>query len=67
MHRSIDRKLKLFFYLILFFLLSTQIAKNKNIKSNINNKLNSIEVVGLSEENNIKVYDLRNLYSKHFF
>ena len=57
MHRSIDRKLRLFFYLILFLLLSTQIAKNKNIKSNINNKLNSIEVIGLSEENNLKVYE----------
>ena len=57
MHRSIDRKLRLFFYLILFLLLSTQISKNKNIKSNINNKLNSIEVIGLSEENNLKVYE----------
>ena len=57
MHRSIDKKLRLFFYLILFLLLSTQIAKNKNIKSNINNKLNSIEVIGLSEENNLKVYE----------
>ena len=57
MHRSIDRKLRLFFYLILFLLLSTQIAKNKNIKSNTNNKLNSIEVIGLSEENNLKVYE----------
>ena len=57
MHRSIDRKLRLFFYLILFLLLSTQIAKNKNIKSKISNKLNSIEVIGLSEENNLKVYE----------
>ena len=30
---------------------------NKNIKSNINNKLNSVEVIGLSEENNLKVYE----------
>ena len=57
MHRSIDKKLRLFFYLILFLLLSTQISKNKNIKSNINNKLNSVEVIGLSEENNLKVYE----------
>ena len=57
MHRSIDKKLRLFFYLILFLLLSTQIAKNKNIKSNVNNKLNSIEVIGLSAENNLKVYE----------
>jgi len=68
MHRSIDRKLRLFFYLILFFLLSTQIAKNKNIKSKISNKLNSIEVIGLSEKNNIKVYEnLKYLLSKNIF
>ena len=68
MHRSIDRKLRLFFYLILFFLLSTQIAKNKNIKSKISNKLNSIEVIGLSEKNNIKVYEnLKYFLSKNIF
>ena len=57
MHRSIDRKLRLFFYLILFILLSTQISKNNNIKNDIKNKLNSIEVIGLSEENNFKVHE----------
>ena len=68
MHRSIDRKLRLFFYLILFLLLSTQIAKNKNIKSNINNKLNSIEVIGLSEKNNLKVYEgLKFLLTENIF
>ena len=56
MHRSIDKKLRLFYYSILFLLLSTQISKNNNIKSNIENKLNKIEVIGLSKENNIKVY-----------
>ena len=68
MHRSIDKKLKLFFYLILFFLLSTQISKNQNIKSNINNKLNTIEVMGLSEKNNIKVYkSLKFLLTENIF
>ena len=57
MPQSIDRKLRLFFYLILFLLLSTQITKNKNIKSNITTKLNNIEVIGLSDENNLKVYE----------
>ena len=57
MHRSIDRKLRLFFYLILFLLLSTQISKNNNTKNNIKNKLNSIEVMGLSKENNFKVHE----------
>ena len=68
MHRSIDKKLRLFFYLILFLLLSTQIAKNKNIKSNVNNKLNSIEVIGLSAENNLKVYEgLKFLLTENIF
>ena len=68
MHRSIDKKLSLFFYLILFLLLSTQIAKNKNIKSNVNNKLNSIEVMGLSAENNLKVYEgLKFLLTENIF
>ena len=68
MHRSIDKKLRLFFYLILFLLLSTQIAKNKNIKSNVNNKLSSIEVIGLSEENNLKVYEgLKFLLTENIF
>ena len=57
MLQSIDRKLRLFFYLILFLLLSTQISKNNNIKNNIKNKFNSIEVIGLSEENNFKVHE----------
>jgi len=56
MRQSIDKKLRFFFYLILFILLSTQISKNNNIKNNIKNKSNNIEVVGLSEENNIKVH-----------
>ena len=57
MHRSIDKKLRLFFYLVLFLLLSTQITKNNNVKNNIKNKLNNIEVIGLSEENNFRVYE----------
>ena len=68
MPQSIDRKLKLFFYLILFLLLSTQITKNKNIKSNITTKLNNIEVIGLSDENNLKVYEsLKFLLTENIF
>ena len=52
MLQLIDRKLKIFFYLILFILLSTQITKNKNIKINFNTNLNNIEVIGLSDKNN---------------
>ena len=68
MLQLIDRKLKLFFYLILFLLLSTQITKNKDIKNNFNNDLNSIKVIGLSDENNFKVYQsLKFLLTKSIF
>ena len=60
----IDRKLKIIFYLILFILLSTQITKNKNININLNN----IEVIGLSEKNNLEVYQsLKFLLNKSIF
>ena len=66
--RSIDKKLNFFFYLVVFLLLSTQISKNNNINTNIKNKLNNIEVVGLSEENNIKVHQsLKFLLSESIF
>ena len=68
MLQLIDRKLKIFFYLILFILLSTQITKNKNIKINFNTNLNNIEVLGLSVENNLKVYQsLKFLLTKNIF
>ena len=68
MLQLIDRKLKIFFYLILFILLSTQITKNKNIKINYNTNSNNIEVIGLSDENNLKVYQsLKFLLTKSIF
>ena len=68
MLQLIDRKLKIFFYLILFFLLSTQITKNKDIEINFITNLNNIEVIGLSDENNFKVYQsLKFLLTKSIF
>ena len=49
------RKGKLFFYLILFILLSTQITKNQNIIKHSTTSVNYIEVIGMSYENNLKV------------
>ena len=37
-----DKKKKLFFYLIIFILLSTQIEKNQYIKKKYQNRLNHI-------------------------
>ena len=59
-----DKKTKLFFYLILFILLSTQIAKDHNISKSSTIKSNHIEVFGLSNENNLKV--LKSLNSLSF-
>ena len=67
MLQLIDRKLKFFFYLILFILLSTQIKINNN-KFNFNTNLNNIEVIGLSDENNLKIYQsLKFLLTKNIF
>ena len=49
-----DRKRKLFFYLILFILLSTQVKKNQNIIKNSTTSLNYIEVTGMSYEITLK-------------
>ena len=63
-----DKKKKLFFYLIIFILLSTQIAKNQYINKKYQTKLNRIEVFGLSIEENIKVSkSLNSLLLKNIF
>ena len=68
MLQLIDRKLKIFFYLILFLLLSTQITKDKDIEISFITNLNNLEVIGLSEKNNLKVYQsLKFLLTKNIF
>ena len=68
MLQLIDRKIKIFFYLILFLLLSTQITKDKDIEISFINNLSNLEVIGLSEENNLKVYQsLKFLLTKNIF
>ena len=63
-----NKKLKIFFYLILFLLLSTQITKEKDIENNFITNLNDIDVIGLSDENNLKVYQsLKFLLTKNIF
>ena len=64
-----DRKIKLFFYLILFILLSTQITKNQNIVKHSTTTVNYIEVIGMSYENNLKVSESLNslLFQNIFF
>ena len=68
MHQLIDKKIKLFFYFLLFLLLSTQISINNNQKNNFYTSLNIIEVEGLSEKNNLTIYQsLKFLLSKNIF
>ena len=68
MHQLIDKKIKLFFYFFLFLLLSTQISINNNQKDNFYTSLNIIEVEGLSDKNNLTVYqNLKFLLSKNIF
>ena len=63
-----DKKFKLFFYLIIFILLSTQIKKNQDKKSIFSSNLKKIEVKGLSEKNNFEVHEsLKYLLTKSIF
>ena len=68
MLRSTDKKKKIFFYLFLFLLFSTQITRDKNTENYFPTKLNNIVVVGLSDENNYKIYQsLKFLLKKNIF
>ncbi len=67
MLQLIDKKKKIFFYLILFVLLSTQINKNFQ-KKDILSQINNIEVFGLSsEENRSIINDLNSILLKNIF
>jgi len=62
MLQSIDKKRKiLFYYIVVFILLSTQVTKKQHIEKKINNKINNIEVYGLSEEENFNVIESLNI------
>ena len=65
MLQLIDRKKKIFFYFFLLILLSTPINKNLIIKNNKKNQSNIINVTGLSEKNNKKVYENLKFLSAH--
>tara|TARA_Y100000590_G_scaffold455423_1_gene604045 strand:- start:6782 stop:7477 length:696 start_codon:yes stop_codon:yes gene_type:complete len=68
MLQSIDKKYRLFFYLILFVFLSTQITKNKEFNKNYNTNVINIEVSGLSNDNNIKIIEnLSHLLKENIF
>ena len=65
MLQSIDKKNKIFFYLFLFFFLST--ISNLSLNS-LNFNIKNISVSGLSNENNSKITnDLNNLIEDNIF
>ena len=68
MLQSIDKKIKVLFYFILFFLLSTQLNKNIDLEKKFLKKKNIIEIKGLSEKNNDEVYNsLKFLSNENIF
>ena len=68
MLQSIDKKKKIFIYLMLLVLLGTQISKNQNKEKTHSIKVNHIEVFGLSEENNRKIiYNLKPFLLQNIF
>ena len=68
MHQLIDKKKIIFFYIILFIFLNTQIANNQNFAKESLIKVKKIEVFGLSKKNNFKVSEsLSSLLSQNIF
>ena len=68
MHQLTGKKNKVIVYLLLFFILSTTSNKTIQIQHNYPKEIIKIEVLGLSEENNLKIKkELNNLLLKNIF
>jgi cell division protein FtsQ len=68
MHQLISKKNKVIVYLLLFFILSTTSNKTLQIQHNYPEKVIKIEVLGLSEDNNLKIKkELNDLLLKNIF
>ena len=62
------KKIKLFFYLVLFILLSTQITRDQNVNKNSYMEVRYIQVFGLSEDDNTDISKrLNSLLFKNIF
>jgi cell division protein FtsQ len=68
MLQSIDKKNRIIIYILILFLLSTISNKSNELKKKFNN-ISSINVSGLSKNNNLKITDKLNqsLYKSIFF
>ena len=68
MHQQIDKKKKLFIYILLLFLLSTVNNLSLNNSEHLKLQIKSIYVNGLSDEKNLKIsQDLSDLIFKNIF
>ena len=68
MHQSIGKRNKVTVYLIIFFILSTINNKTINTKRFQTSKIDTINVVGLSDNKNIQLINtLNNLFNENIF
>ena len=66
MHQLIDKKNKIIIYLLFLFILSTTSGKHLENKISYSSKINQINIIGLSNEDNSKILkELRNLLYKN--
>ena len=66
MHQSINKKNKIIIYLLLLLTLSTTNGKFAENQNNLSSTINHINIKGLSEINNSKIYnELNNLFYKN--
>ena len=66
MHQLIDKKNKIIIYLLLLFILSTTSGKFIENQNSYFSKINQINIEGLSNTNNLKIYNqLKDLFYKN--
>ena len=66
MHQLIDKKNKIIIYLLLLFILSTTTGKFIEHQNSYPSKINQINVKGLSDNDNSKIYnELDDLFYKN--
>jgi cell division protein FtsQ len=66
MHQLIDKKKKILIYVLFLLILSTTSGKFKENKNSYSSKINQINIEGLSNTDNLKIYnELNNLFYKN--
>ncbi len=66
MHQLIDKKKKIIIYVLFLLILSTTSGKFKENQNSYSSKINQINIEGLSNTDNLKIYnELNNLFYKN--